>query len=425
MAIRKRTTKLLARRHDLDYFKKGSPIRLWQWRLAAVLLIAAALWIALTSWRSSNAFSAGPMSASHAVFGQRCETCHVPVVRGVGWMPVIGARRKVPDNACLSCHQVGPHHAEVSGSTAACSTCHVEHVGAHNLAFSPVRGCTQCHSDLGAHLVAAHQPQVATHIVSFVQGHPDFRPLSNVDPQVRDAAFGLKFNHEEHLKELATPEGGDRHLTCANCHTLSDLGERGTARTGRMQPVDFDRSCRSCHTLDFDRRIHEQAPHADSATVLHFVQEKMSVAAPGDGTALVKAEAIVFRDKCALCHTVSGVSLLPRALDASFEAPVIAPARQPVHFFPSSVFSHSAHDAVQCTECHASALASNSGKDLLLPGIAVCQKCHDGQSNPQGTLPVGHAESGCALCHDYHEGGRQHGRINSTAFTINDLLSSH
>ena len=46
MAIRKRTTKLLARRHDLDYFKKGSPIRLWQWRLAAVLLVAAALWIA-------------------------------------------------------------------------------------------------------------------------------------------------------------------------------------------------------------------------------------------------------------------------------------------------------------------------------------------------------------------------------------------
>ena len=34
MSIRQRTTKLIARRHDLNYFKRGSPLRQWQWWLA-------------------------------------------------------------------------------------------------------------------------------------------------------------------------------------------------------------------------------------------------------------------------------------------------------------------------------------------------------------------------------------------------------
>ena len=72
MAIRKRTSKSVAKRHNLDYFKKGSPIRVWQWRLAAVALIIAFLWIiGLTTDRNANAFSAGPVSAPHAVLDRK------------------------------------------------------------------------------------------------------------------------------------------------------------------------------------------------------------------------------------------------------------------------------------------------------------------------------------------------------------------
>jgi hypothetical protein len=419
LAIRKRTSKSVAKRHDLDYFKKGSPIRLWQWRLALVALIAAAIWLAFSTSRNATAFSAGPVSAPHAVFGQKCDTCHKPVIPGAGWLPVIGARHNVPDSACLSCHQVGPHHADVATGTKSCSSCHIEHIGAMHLASAPVKGCTQCHANLETR---GGLPTVATHIESFTHGHPDFRALRDASAETRDAAFGLKFDHEDHLKKnLTGPYGIKTTLDCASCHTISDMGVRGTAESGRMAPVDFDRSCRSCHSLEFDRRVVEQTPHTDAATVLGFVQEKMAFVAPGDDAALVSAETIVFREKCALCHTVAGAEDLPRALAT---VPAIAPAKQPERFFTAAIFSHSAHGAVQCFECHTAALASTSGKDLLLPGIATCQRCHDGQSNPQGPLPAGHAESGCSLCHTYHEGGRQHAAKTSPAFRIDELIPS-
>jgi hypothetical protein len=422
LAIRKRTSKSVAKRHNLDYFKKGSPIRVWQWRLAAVALIIAFLWIiGLTTDRNANAFSAGPVSAPHAVFAQKCDTCHKPVIPGAGWLPVIGARHNVPDSACESCHQVGPHHADTSVGTKSCSSCHLEHIGAMHLASAPVKGCTQCHANL--ELRNAAVPTVAAHIDSFTKGHPDFRPLRVASEEIRTSAFGLKFDHSAHLKaDLTGPNGTKTTLHCEACHRLSDMGERGTAMSGHMAEVDYDRSCRSCHSLEFDKRVSEQAPHTDAATVLKFVQEKMATAAPGDDASLVKAETIVFRDKCALCHTVSGASLLPRAISTSFEVPTVAPSKQPDRFFSAAIFSHSAHGAVQCEECHAQALTSTDGKDLLLPGIKTCQRCHDGQSNPQGALPAGHAESGCSLCHTYHEGGRLHGDGTVPTFRIDELV---
>lgn len=417
--IRKRTSKSVARRHDLNYFKKGSPIRNWQWRIAVFALVAALLWLGLSSWRSAGAFSAGPVAAPHAVFGQKCETCHTPVIRGAGWLPVIGARHHVPDSACLSCHQVGPHHAQAATETKKCSTCHIEHVGAMHMASAPVSGCTQCHADLQTN---GRPPAVATRIESFTKGHPEFRVLRAASVEVRAAAYGLKFDHKEHLaKDLVGPNGSVVTLECASCHRLSEHGERGTEWSGRMAPVDFDRSCRSCHSLEFDKRTAEQAPHADAATVLKFVQAKMESVAPHDEAALVNAETIVFRQKCALCHTVSGSGTLPRAVSTPLQVPAIAPARQPERFFSAAIFSHNAHGAVQCVECHAAALGSSSGKDNLLPGIATCQRCHDGQSNPQGTVGAGHAESGCSLCHEYHEGGRMHPDHMTPAYRIEEL----
>jgi hypothetical protein len=422
LAIRKRTSKSVAKRHDLDYFKKGSPIRLWQWKLVLAAVVAAAVWIASSASRSYSAFSAGPLSAPHTVFAQRCDVCHKPLVPGTGWLPVIGMRSHVPDSACFSCHQVGTHHASVAVSNQPCSSCHIEHISATHLASAPVRGCAQCHANLETRGVT---PSIATHIESFTQGHPAFRVLRTASPEVRDAAFGLKFNHAAHLKQGLSGLGGVKTtLHCESCHHLVDVGNRDTVQSGQMARVDFDRSCRSCHSLEFDRRVAEQAPHTDAITVYRFVVEKMATAAPGDAGALVSAQTIIFRQKCGLCHAVSGATALPRVLQTSLDVPAIASARQPERFFSASVFSHSAHGAILCTECHGAALVSTSGKDLLLPDIATCQRCHDGRSNPEGVPPSGHAESGCSLCHLYHEGGRRHANGSSPAFRIDELVPS-
>jgi hypothetical protein len=427
MAIRKRTTKLLAKRHDLNYFKKGSPIRTWQFKLALVAIIAAVLWIGISSAHSAQAFSSGPISSSHAVFGQKCEACHKPIIAGAGFLPVgFGSARKVPDSACESCHTVGLHHANQVVENKACSTCHIEHVGAMHLASAPVSGCTQCHGNLEVRTLPAN---IATHIDGFTKGHPDFRALRTATPEIREAAFGLKFNHADHLKKDLTgsPNGEKVTLHCNYCHQVEDPAGRDTAHSGRMANVSFERSCQSCHSLDFSAKVKEQAPHAEAAKSLEFLRAKMNEAAPGDKAALIKAETILFRQKCALCHTVGNIDALPAMtitnrlnnsgaalMNASYspaelqtaltETPTVAPSHAPQRFFTAALFSHTAHNTVQCEECHAAALTSTSGNDLLMPNIGTCQRCHDGQSRPQGpALSSGHAESGCSLCHEYHE----------------------
>src|SRR5271170_7098680 len=79
MEIRKRSQKAVARRHDLNYFKKGSPIRHWQWKLALGAIAAGIVWIAVASLvHGPELLSKGPISSPHAVCGAQCETCHVP-----------------------------------------------------------------------------------------------------------------------------------------------------------------------------------------------------------------------------------------------------------------------------------------------------------------------------------------------------------
>jgi predicted CXXCH cytochrome family protein len=122
-------------------------------------------------------------------------------------------------------------------------------------------------------------------------------------------------------------------------------------------------------------------------------------------------------------------STLSAEMTANPDMFAVAPSHAPKRFFTAAIFSHSAHSAVECLECHANAKTSVSGTNLLMPGIAVCQRCHDGQSRPQGpALSNGHAESGCSLCHEYHEmvalkDGLQ--PTPKTTFPISQLTSNH
>ncbi len=43
-----------------------------------------------------------------------------------------------------------------------------------------------------------------------------------------------------------------------------------------MQPVDYEKHCASCHTLQFDRRFSESAPHKDPQVVYDFVLHKLT-----------------------------------------------------------------------------------------------------------------------------------------------------
>lgn len=458
MSIRSRTTKLIARRHDLNYFKRMSRLRAWQWWLALAALAGAAAWFSGTTLAHGNlAFSSGPMSSSHAVFGQRCELCHVPVIRATRWTPGFGRRTRVPDSACVSCHAIAPHHPTESVSTPRCASCHTEHTGAVQLASTADSGCTQCHAQLQSRTGALG---VAADIPNFATGHPEFRELRTVSPAERAAAFALRFNHAGHMHPGIRTLHGVVTLQCQSCHVPA-IGPDGRQAAG-FAPVSFEKSCRSCHSLEFDTHIQTEAPHASPAEVRDFVTKTIAgfaqshpaiVAAeirqwpsqpllpgqlrmpPPHSTAewianrVDRAEAILWRGKCAICHRDLNGTAQPSLTTISLASvpvyagslPRIEPSRQPNRWFQDAVFSHTAHQAVECAECHAKALTSSSGSDLLMPTIATCRRCHDGSSSPQGPpVKTGHAESGCFLCHLYH--GPRPGRL-AAAHKVADLVS--
>ena len=307
---------------------------------------------------------------------------------------------------------------------------------------------------------------VNAHVKNFASEHPDFRPLRMVSDTDKAAIFALKFGHADHMKAgLAGPQG-PQTLTCQYCH------EAAVNVMGRQEPhiapVSFEKSCRSCHELDFDRHIKQPAPHTNAFEVQAFVVKQIGDFAqqhpdvvqaeirnwppepllPGQismpppkstqewiSNRTTRAEIILWREKCELCHKDlnrgNEAALVPAALTAStmptpmppgpIMTPNIEPSKQQMHWFRAAVFSHPAHQAVECSECHTAALGSNSGTDVLMPSIATCRKCHDGMSSPQGPpVKTGHAESGCFLCHVYH--GDQPGTL-AAAHTVAQVTS--
>jgi hypothetical protein len=450
MSIRQRTTKLVAKRHDLNYFKHMSPIRAWQWWLAGAALICAILWFGGNAFVHGGAvLSAGPMSNSHAVFGERCELCHVPVISQTKWTPSFGMRRHVPDSACLRCHVATPHHPMETTQNLSCGSCHTEHVGAMHLAAVADSGCTQCHAKLRSRSGVL---SVAASIRSFAGNHPDFRTLRTATAMDKSAATALVYNHAEHMKTGLKGPNGPITLQCSTCH-IATLGSDGRQGDG-MMPVLFERSCRSCHNLQFDAHIKTEAPHKSPAEVQAFVTRSIAEFAqahpevvaeeirnwplepplPGRAVmpppqnlqewivdSVMRADRILWREKCWLCHksdaAASGIALTP----AEMTLPVYQTVKPPERWFSSAVFSHPAHASVECAECHTKALTSASEHDVLMPAIVTCRRCHDGRSSPQGpALASGHAESGCFLCHVYH--GPEQAALTTKGLKLGELL---
>ncbi len=465
MAGRTRTTKKLAQRIKLDYFKTLHCIPRWRRILSAALTAAGLVWL---GWHAVSGnpkpYDAGPVGHSHAMFSQKCGTCHVS-----GWF-----RRVATDQACLACHD-GPKHHDEQTFAPACWDCHVEHRGALRLASTSTEACTQCHANLAAKDKNS-PPKFAANIGGFDGGHPEFAAVRQGHA---DDPGTVAFNHLKHLKKELRGPHGTVELKCVDCHRPAGANEplpfgqaqiapghrhgepescsssappvTGTAPTtlvpasfsptpftvpGRayMAPINYEAHCLACHPLQFDKRIPEPAPHKEPKCVYDFMDGKLRehiAAHPRDiqildepdkrlpprpvppaprndkewvAQKLANAQILMWRKACKECHTLNwpqGESL-----------PVVAKAAIPVRWLQHANFDHQAHQMVTCTSCHSKTEKSEKTSDVLLPGIQVCRQCHHSGSEA--------AEARCFECHTYHD-WRKENRVNGK-FTVPQLI---
>jgi hypothetical protein len=406
MAGRTRSTKKLAQRINLDYFKTSHGIPRWRRILSVVLTVAGIAWLGWQGLRGDpKPYNAGPVARAHTLIGQKCSACHVS--QG-------SFQRTASDQACLACHDGPIHHVEQT-FTPACSNCHVEHKGVMRLADTTDRACTQCHADL-AGKDKSMPPAVVANISGFDQTHPEFAVLRSgrIDPGT------VKLNHTVHLKPDLRGPHGPVQLKCVDCH-----------RAPGTESVSYEKDCAACHPLEFDRRFQEPAPHKEPRIVYEFVVQRLTeyIAAhpreiplvdepdkrlpsrppqpPAHNAAewvqqrLVDAQLLLWRKSCKECHTLS----YPNGSGA---LPEIAKAMITARWLPHSEFDHEAHQLVNCTSCHAKAKTSKETSDVLIPGIQLCRSCHHSGSDA--------AEARCFECHGYHDWSKEKG-VTGT-FTI-------
>lgn len=396
MAGRTRTAKKLAQRINLDYFKRSHPIPHWRMLLSIGLTAAGLAWLGWDALSGKQAYNAGPVSRAHTLLTNNCAACHAAKA-------LFGA--KVTDAACLACHDAPAHQAKQI-FTPACTECHVEHQGSFRLAATSVQTCAQCHANLKA---TEGTLRFAAKISTFTDGHPEFAAVRSGHPPDPGT---IKLNHQVHLKIGLRGPQGPVQLQCLDCHEPALHGDRTD-----MAPVEFSKHCASCHPLLFDKRIPEPAPHQDPAVVHEFVVRKFAdyialhpdevhepvtlhrdlpsrpiPPVPADAEQWVaqrvdEAERLLWQKSCKECHPVT--------FPVPGSRPEIAKAAIPTSWMNNSHFKHAAHQLVACADCHPQAVASERTSDVLLPGIATCQKCHDGARNS--------AETRCFECHDYHD----------------------
>ena len=279
---RTRTTKKLAQRIDLDYFKRSSPLRRWLFMLSVAAPALAILGIAWYGIRSDRrVYSAGNLSTAHAVLTKQCSACHLS---NLGFYDA-----KVIDQKCIACHD-GPLHHTTQEFTPACASCHADHRGAIRLAATSDANCTQCHANLATR---GSTTSFVRNIGSFESNHPEFVVLRSGR---RDPGT-IQLNHYVHLQpNLLGPNGSRVQMVCADCHrsaadaggpwpygdpksqagTPKDLSaggpknERATTPPSRayMAAATYAQTCAACHALQFDKRIPDAVPH-DKPEVIH------------------------------------------------------------------------------------------------------------------------------------------------------------
>jgi hypothetical protein len=435
-----------------DYYRRSRWLRRWVRLLGWAALLAGAGVVAATIWgRLPSFYEAGPLTSAHSMFNERCESCHTTAfATAVRLRPDAGAVHSVSDEACMKCHEGGPHHAEQQVQVPACATCHHEHRGQAALMTVPDSDCVACHGDL--HLKDGSPPPVGN-VHRFATDHPPFRV------PVKDPGH-IHFNHAAHLSlPPDTLRGRARELLpllseskCAFCHQL-DADRR------YMKPIDYQKHCAECHPLSVQlvgrwkdnekaRQAAEEfskvpAPHVAALEVRAALRDRLAELAR-DHPAVVKdndleppdrpipgqpadtppsgdvrgwmdfqlhsMEHVLFDggDSCRRCHVEAPGSRTP---DQPGALPRYEPSDIPRRWLHNSVFDHGSHQMLDCKECHAQATTSTQATDVMLPEIQTCQRCH----NPS----VG-VRSNCIDCHRYHEHTTKEGWKGD--FTIDEAL---
>src|SRR5260221_10549932 len=298
---RTRTTKVVAQRIDLNYFKRPTPFKRAKLWLAILAPAIALLWM---GWhflgRDNRVYSSGRLSEAHAVLENQCAACHV---QQAGEFSASAA-----DSACLACHDGPLHHPEATAGNApklSCAECHAEHRGRIILTAASTKSCAQCHAELS---LAGNDSHFAKHIRSFANGHPEFAAVRTAANGAASSSAGndpgtIKLNHALHMKAIRRgPTGPMVQLDCSDCHRPSQTadshweygdqhyadanvyytaieefepgGSRGLptkkpwSDRQLMAPVKFANAIAGCHLLTFDKRFDEGVPH-DRVEVVH------------------------------------------------------------------------------------------------------------------------------------------------------------
>jgi hypothetical protein len=441
-----RPTKRRAQRIDLNYFKRPHPFRSWRFWLSVAAPLLAVAWIAWHAARGNQrVYSAGQMSSAHAVLAGKCDACHFTVA---GFF-----NQKTSDRACLACHDGPIHHADQL-FTPKCSSCHEEHRGLPQLAKTSDAACTQCHADLRS---TGGAIKFVRDIENFGSGHPEFAALrsGSVDPGTikLNHAVHMKKNlagpngqfvqldcddchrpaNSSDPWRFAAPISGNVTANAAppaamNAMTSDAPGvmppsaqksDRAAMVLSQalMAPPTYAKTCAACHGLQFDKRFTEGAPHDTPEVIRAFLVQKFTqyiAAHPAEVREMVpvpglpqkaqpvalrvltapqwvaervaESEQLLYGKTCKQCHAI--------AFAPAAALPAVAKSNITPRWMPHANFNHQRHQSVACTECHA-ALASRETSDILLPGIATCEKCH--HSGKDG------AEARCFECHTYHD----------------------
>jgi hypothetical protein len=427
---------------------KCSPVptlRVWRGRaaLAVIALSCAVLLIVLgnSSWRN-RFISPGEVSSGHSGMAfamlaatnhlnQSCGACHVAGNSGPNGMvnaalraePAIfdlkglaNAKPAVPtaiDGSCLKCH-AGRNFHQPDAPAISCSFCHAEHHGAM-MAAATTANCTFCHGN--AATMAVSRTMKVIH--QFSDDHPQFRFITEKrrDPDT------LKFNHALHLTGTTIPKlPGGIKLDCAFCHQPDAAG-------AFMRPVNFEKNCRVCHSLQFDPETPELTlPHGSTEFVSAYLRSLpkqyldlagKTHAADANGFAEKKLAGLRLQfgngedlerriffstatfgpeaqvgtlsgstraifTGCAYCHEVK---------TSTAGMPEITKPVMPERWLAQAKFNHAKHAAVSCAQCH-DAVHSKDTADILLPPKETCANCHS---------PRGGVADFCAECHTYHK----------------------
>lgn len=356
--------------------------------------------------RGGQMFAPGPLAPPHASTVKTCGDCH-------------SGFRPVSDLSCrTSCHsRVADHQslaASLEAGKPACTDCHTEHHGGEALALFSRNTCADCHGSLEERLPSS---VFANRVTDFESNHPEFaidtpngrRRLSDPDGRLTDPGGLVNFDHAWHLNKLPVRARRD----CADCHARDP-------KSDEILGLDFEASCRSCHSLPFDPRFPgQQVPHKPPREVFDFLvgtylrnpqilgrldanERVVASASLSREQQLAKVAQLVgervLRISCTKCHRF----LTPEKADQGKGEAIVAPVKWRAPYFLHARFSHAPHLRIaDCQECHAEASTSRKSEDLLLPGIAACQTCHRRAASAKvDKSKIGEAH--CLNCHSYH-----------------------